>query len=428
MPKQRTAKTRREILRGAGSATAAALWPRALRAQAAPRIVIVGGGFAGAACARALRAAEQKLAITLVEARQTYTAPPLSNGVLGGVRELSQQQFGYDKIAAAGIKVVIAAATAVDAQARSVTLSSGDKLAYDRLVLAPGIELKFDALPGYSEAAAAQVPHAWTTDAAQYELLRRQIVAMADDGVVAIVAPANPSRCPPGPYERASMIAHYLKTNKPRAKIVILDAKDNFSMQQLFLNAWQAFYPGVIAWKSLSNGGNVASIDMAKKSIETDFDTYQYAVANVIPPQKAGKIAALAGVVDRTGWCPVDAVTFESLKEKNIHVIGDSAFAGSMPKSAFAGLLEGKLCAAAIVRLFAGAAPEAAPMASNCYSVVAPGYAISITGEFRPVNGEYTEVDNSIHSSPLDAPPTLRAEEAKNADAWFRTATTEIFG
>ena len=323
MPKQRTAKTRREILRGAGSATAAALWPRALRAQAAPRIVIVGGGFAGAACARALRAADQKLAITLVEARQTYTAPPLSNGVLGGVRELSQQQFGYDKIAAAGIKVVIAAATAVDAQARSVTLSSGDKFAYDRLVLAPGIELKFDALPGYSEAAAAQVPHAWTTDAAQYELLRQQIVAMADDGVVAIVAPANPSRCPPGPYERASMIAHYLKTNKPRAKIVILDAKDNFSMQQLFLNAWQALYPGVIAWKSLSNGGNVASIDMAKKSIETDFDTYQYAVANVIPPQKAGKIAAVAGVVDRTGWCPVDAVTFESLKEKYIHVIGD---------------------------------------------------------------------------------------------------------
>jgi len=428
MPKQRTAKTRREILRGAGSATAAALWPRALRAQAAPRIVIVGGGFAGAACARALRAADQKLAITLVEARQTYTAPPLSNGVLGGVRELSQQQFGYDKIAAAGIKVVIAAATAVDAQARSVTLSSGDKFAYDRLVLAPGIELKFDALPGYSEAAAAQVPHAWTTDAAQYELLRQQIVAMADDGVVAIVAPANPSRCPPGPYERASMIAHYLKTNKPRAKIVILDAKDNFSMQQLFLNAWQALYPGVIAWKSLSNGGNVASIDMAKKSIETDFDTYQYAVANVIPPQKAGKIAAVAGVVDRTGWCPVDAVTFESLKEKYIHVIGDSAFAGSMPKSAFSGLLEGKLCAAAIVRLLAGAAPDAAPMASNCYSVVAPGYAISITGEFRPVNGEYTEVDNSIHSSPLDAPPTLRAEEAKNADAWFRTATTEIFG
>jgi NADPH-dependent 2,4-dienoyl-CoA reductase/sulfur reductase-like enzyme len=184
----------------------------------------------------------------------------------------------------------------------------------------------------------------------------------------------------------------------------------------------------MIAWKSLSSGGNVASIDVAKKSIETDFDTYEYAVANVIPPQKAGTIAGLAGVIDRTGWCPVDAVTFESQKQKDIHVIGDSAFAGTMPKSAFSGLLEGKLCAAAIVRLFAGATPEAAPMLSNCYSVVAPGYAISITGEFRPVNGEYTEVDHSIQSSPLDAPPALRAEDAKKADAWFRTATSEIFG
>jgi NADPH-dependent 2,4-dienoyl-CoA reductase/sulfur reductase-like enzyme len=428
MTRQRTANTRREILRGAGCATAVAAWPRALRAQAAPRIVIVGGGFAGGACARALRAADPKLAITLVEARGTYTAPPLSNGVLGGIRDLAQQQFGYDKVAAAGIKVVIAAATAVDAQARNVTLSTGDTLRYDRLVLAPGIELRFDAIKGYSEAATAQVPHAWTADAAQFDLLHRQLEAMADGGLVAIVAPANPSRCPPGPYERASMIAHYLKIKKPRSKVVILDAKDTFTMQQLFLNAWQELYPGLIEWKSLSSGGNIASIDVAKKSIETDFDTYQFAVANVIPPQKAGKIAALAGVADRTGWCPVDAVTFESLKQKNIHVIGDAAFAGAMPKSAFSGLLEGKLCAAAIAGLLTGATPSASRMSSNCYSVVAPGYAISITGEFRPVNGEYADVDNSIHSSPLDAPPTLRAEDAKKADAWFRTATSEIFG
>ena len=174
MARQRA--TRRQILHGAASAAAAAaLWPRTLRAQAEPRVVIVGGGFAGAACARALRSADAKLAITLVEARSTYTAPPLSNGVLGGLRQLSQQQFGYDKIAAAGIKVAIATATAIDAQARSVTLSSGDTLPYDRLVLAPGIELRFDAISGYSEAAAAQAPHAWTTDAAQFELLRRQI-------------------------------------------------------------------------------------------------------------------------------------------------------------------------------------------------------------------------------------------------------------
>jgi NADPH-dependent 2,4-dienoyl-CoA reductase/sulfur reductase-like enzyme len=423
------AKNRRLVLRGVASAAAAtALWPRAMRAQAPPRVVVVGGGFAGASCARALRQIDGRIAVTLVEARRTYTAPPRSNTVLGGLRNLSDQQFGYDKIAAAGITVVFAGATAVDAQARTVTLTTGDKLPYDRLVLAPGIALRFDALPGYNETAALSAPHAWTADAAQFELLRDQISAMEDGGLVAIVAPANPSRCPPGPYERASMIAHYLKTKKPRSKIVILDAKDSFSMQPLFTNAWKEFYPGLIEWKSPSSGGNAASIDVAKKIIETDFDNYPYAVANVIPPQKAGAVATAAGVVDRTGWCPVDAVTFESLQQKNIHVVGDAAIAGVLPKSAFSGLIEGKLCAAAIARLFRGETPAAAKLASNCYSVVAPDYAISITGDFQPVNGEYAEVDDSIRSSPLDAPPAQRAQEARNADAWFRTATAEIFG
>ena len=429
MTKQRAAKNRRQILHGAASVVAAAvLWPRAVRAQAKPRVVIVGGGFSGASCARALHAADPDIAVTLVEARSTYTAPPLSNEVLGGLRTLNQQQFGYDKIAAAGVKVAIAAATAIDAEKRSVALSTGDTLPYDRLVLAPGIALRFDSIKGYSEAAAEQAPHAWTADAKQFDLLRQQITAMADGGVVAIAAPDNPSRCPPGPYERASMIAHYLKANKPKSKIVILDAKDTFTMQQLFLKAWQELYPGMIEWKSLSNGGNVSSIDVAKKSIETDFDTYEYAVANVIPPQRAGKVAALAGVVDRSGWCPIDPVTFESLTKKNIHIVGDAAFGGSMPKSAFSGVIEGKLAAAAIVRLLKGEAPAAAHLASNCYSVVAPDYAISITGEFAPVNGEYTEVDNSIRSSPLDAPLTVRADDAKKADAWFSAATSEIFG
>lgn len=428
MAAHRTARNRRQLIRGLASAGAAAAWPRALRAQAAPRVVIVGGGFAGASCARALRTADPRIAVTLVEANRIYTAPPRSNTVLGGLRPLSDQQFGYDRIAAAGIDVKIAAATGVDPQARNVTLSTGDKLSYDRLVVAPGIDFHWDALSGYSAAAAAQAPHAWTADAAQLELLRSQIEAMEDGGLVAIVSPVNPARCPPGPYERASLIAHYLKTKKPRSKLVILDAKDTFTMQQLFLDAWQQFYPGMIEWKSPSSGGNAASIDIAKKTIETDFDNYKYAVANVIPPQKAGRIAELAGVTDRTGWCPVDAVTFESSQQKNIHVIGDAAIAGAMPKSAFSGIIEGKLCAAAMMRLFSGAPPGASDLGSDCYSLVAPDYAISITGTFRPVNGEYTEVDHSIRSSAPDAPPAQRAREAADADAWFRTATSEIFG
>ncbi len=421
-------RNRRYLLGSAlGAAAAAALWPRAVLGRAAPRIVIVGGGFAGARCARALRNANSRLAITLVEKRGVYTAPPLSNAVLGGLRHLSDQQFTYDRIAAAGIEIAVATATGVDAQARTVMLSTGDKLSYDRLVLAPGIDLQFDALPGYSESAAAELPHAWTADGGQIELLHRQIEAMEDGGLVAITAPVNPARCPPGPYERASMIAHYLKNNKPRSKLVIIDAKDEFTMQSLFQNAWHTLYPGLIEWAPPSKGGDIASIDVAKHTINTDFDTYKFAVANVIPPQRAAKITALAGVADRTGWCPIDPVTFELLQQKNIHVVGDAAIAGAMPKSAFSGAIEGKLCAAAVVRLLAGKAPTPSRLDSNCYSVIAPDYAISLAAAFDPAGGGYVEIAGSSSTTPLDAPPALHRRLAKSADAWFRAITSEIF-
>jgi len=421
-------KTRRQILHGAAGAAAAALWPRSSIGQTAPRVVIVGGGFAGASCARALRGADARLAVTLIEQRRVYTAPPLSNGVLGGLRALANQQFGYGKIAAAGIAVVNAAATAVDAKMRTVALATGDKVAYDRLVLAPGIDFRWGSLPGYDEAAAAKMPHAWTADGEQIDLLRRQLDAMEDGGLVVIAAPANPARCPPGPYERASMIAHYLKSKKPRAKLVILDAKDTFTMQRLFQDAWKELYPGLIEWISLSAGGSVSSVDAATRTIETDFGEYKPAVANVIPPQKAAPIAALAGVADRTGWCPVDPITFESQQQPNIHVIGDAAISGAMPKSAFAASLEGELCAASIVRLMAGERPAAPKLVSNCYSLVAPDYAISIASVYHPVDGQYVEVEGAGGVSPLGAPPAFRAEEAKFADAWFRTNTSAIFG
>lgn len=421
-------KTRRQVLRDTGAAAAVALWPQRLLAQNRPRIVIIGGGFAGASCARALRKSDAKLAVTLVEARRVYTAPPLSAGVFGGIRRLADQQFGYGKIAAAGITVAAARATAVDPRARTVTLSTGDKLRYDKLVLAPGVAMRLDAIPGYDEAASARAPHAWTTDGAQYDTLHRQLEAMDDGGLVAISAPADPSRCPPGPYERASMIAYYLKTRKPRSKVVILDSKDGFIMQGLFQDAWRRLYPGLLEWKSISSGDNIASIDTAAKKIETDFDSYQYAVANVIPPQVAGKIAAAAGAADHTGWCPVDPVTFESLLQKDIHVVGDAALAGAMPKSAFAAAVEGRLCAAAIVNILAGKAPVAAKLLSNCYSLIAPDYAISTATVHQPVKGEYVDVTGAGGVSPLAAPPQRRAEEAKFADAWFRTTTAEIFG
>ena len=214
-------------------------------------------------------------------------------------------------------------------------------------MLAPGIDIRWGALPGYDEAAAAQMPHAWKAGE-QTLLLRRQLEAMDDGGLVVISAPANPFRCPPGPYERASLIAHYLKTKKPKSKLIVLDAKDAFSKQRLFQAAWAELYPGLLEWVPLSKGGNVTSVDAATRTLVTDFGKHQAKVANVIPPQKAGRIAEVAGVADRSGWCPIDPVTFESKLQPGIHVIGDAAIAGAMPKSAFAANSQAKVCAAAV--------------------------------------------------------------------------------
>jgi sulfide dehydrogenase [flavocytochrome c] flavoprotein chain len=419
---------RRVFLRVGVAAAASALDPRPARGQGAtPRVVVVGGGFAGASCARALRQADPRVVVTLVEPNTTFTACPFSNAVIAGLRELPAQQFTYDRVAADGITIARTTATAVDAQARSVSLADGARLPYDRLVLAPGIDIRWGALTGYDEAAAAQLPHAWKAGE-QTLLLRRQLEAMADGGLVVIVAPANPFRCPPGPYERASLVAHYLKTKKPKSKLIILDAKDTFSKQRLFQQAWTELYPGLLEWVPLSKGGQVVSVDAATRTLVTDFGQHKPAVANVIPPQKAGRIAEVAGVADRTGWCPIDPVTFESKLQPGIHVIGDAAIAGAMPKSAFAANSQAKTCAAVVVRLLTGAAPSATKLINTCYSLVAPDYGISVAGVYQPSGGQLADVPGSGGVSPAEAPRATRAAEAVLAEAWFRTITTEVFG
>jgi sulfide dehydrogenase [flavocytochrome c] flavoprotein chain len=420
---------RREFLTSAVAVTAsAALFPFPSFAQgAAPRVVVVGGGFAGASCARALRQLDPRIAVTLVEANGTYTACPFSNAVIGGWRELAAQQFTYERVAADGIVVARTTASGVDPHARSVTLADGTRLAYDRLVLAPGIDIRWGALPGYDETAAGQMPHAWRAGE-QTLLLRRQLEAMPDGGLVVISAPPNPFRCPPGPYERASLIAHYLKTKKPRSKLIVLDAKDTFSKQRLFQSAWGELYPGLLEWVGLSKGGNVTAVDAATRTLVTDFGRHQAAVANVIPPQKAGRIAEVAGVADRSGWCPIDPVTFESKLQAGIHVIGDAAIAGAMPKSAFAANSQAKTCAVAVARLVTGGAPPVPKLINTCYSLVAPDYGISVAGVYSPSSGQLAEVPGSGGVSPTDAPRATRALEAALAEAWFRTIGAEVFG
>jgi NADPH-dependent 2,4-dienoyl-CoA reductase/sulfur reductase-like enzyme len=224
------------------------------------------------------------------------------------------------------------------------------------------------------------------------------------------------------------MIAFYLKSQKPRAKLIVLDSKDTFIMQRQFQGAWAELYPDLIEWVSLSQGGNVTAVDVGNKAVVTDFETYKADVANVIPPQRAGHIAHVAGVADRTGWCPVDPVTFESQLVANVHVIGDAAMAGAMPKAASASNEAGKICAAAIAKLLAGQAPVPRELPSNCFSLIAPDFALAIAGVYRSQGGQFVEIDGSIVSTPADAAPTLRAREARSADAWFATTTGEIFG
>lgn len=419
--------TRRNAALGIAAAATSLAIPSVLRAQSAARIIVIGGGFGGVTCARALKRADAKLQVTLIEPNKVFTACPFSNEVVVGLREIGAQQFGYDKLAAEDITVVAQAATAVDAEKQSVTTADGATLSYDRLVLSPGIDFHFEALPGYNEAASEKMPHAWKAGA-QTLLLRKQLEAMPDGGTVAIAVPANPSRCPPAPYERASLIAHYLKAQKPRSKVLVLDAKDGFSQQRLFEHAWKELYGDMIERIALSQGGRVTSVDPATRTIVTEFGNYTPDVANIIPPQRAGHIAKVAGAADATGWCPIDPVNFESKLVKNIHVIGDACLGGAIPKSASAAHAQGKACASAIVDLLAGRTPQTPRLTGVCYNTVAPGYGFSLAGNYQPRGDIFAEVEAGATTSPVDAPRELRAREAAEADHWFRTLTADTFG
>ena len=395
-------------------------------AQGAARVVVVGGGFAGMTAARFVKRADPRLEVFLVEASQSFVSCPFSNLVVAGLREMEAQSFGYDALRSEGIRLVHANATGLDASARRLRIGDGI-LPYDRLILAPGIEMNFAGLTGYDEAATTRMPHAWKAGP-QTMLLRRQLEAMPDGGLVVMSVPDNPFRCPPGPYERASLIAHYLKTQKPRSKLLVLDSKDSFSKQKLFTAAWARLYPDHLQWVGLSAGGRATGVDPASMTITTDFGSHKADVANIIPPQRAGRIATLAGVTDRSGWCPVDPLTFESKLVPAVHVIGDAIIAGAMPKSAFAANAQAKVCAAAVASLLRGEAPVEPRLINTCYSLIAPEEGISVAGVYRPHNGLLAEIAGAGGTSPMEASAVVRAAEAGYAQAWFKTIAAEVFG
>jgi sulfide dehydrogenase [flavocytochrome c] flavoprotein subunit len=315
--------------------------------------------------------------------------------------------------------------------AKTVRLAGGQSLGYDRLILSPGIALRWGAIEGYDEAAASLLPHAWVPgDGAQTVLLRRQLEAMEDGGVVGLAIPANPFRCPPGPYERISMIAAYLKKAKPRSKILALDAKEAFSKQGLFQDAWNALYPGMIEWVPGNRDGKVVKVDAGARILETEFgEKHRVAVANVIPPQSAARIAIDAGLANAGGWVEVDPVTFEAKAAPGIHVIGDANTAPPMPKSGYIANSTARQAVASAIALARGGQPPAnASYFNTCYSHVGDEYGISVVGIFRPGANGFVETPNSGGVSPRGDLPDQRRLEALYADAWYASITDYMFG
>lgn len=419
---------RREFLQL--SAAVAALGLAApLRAQSKARVVVIGGGFGGATCARYLRLLDPGLDVTLIERDPAYITCPFSNLVLGGLRDLASITHSYERLGQQGITLRHDSAQTIDPTARTVTLAGGDTLHYDRLVVAPGIALRFDAIEGYDEAASLAMPHAWKAGA-QTSLLQSQLAAMPDGGVVIIAPPGEPYRCPPGPYERASLIAHYLKTQKPKSKILILDAKDKFSKQGLFQQGWDALYPGMIDWVAGSGGGIVERVDAAARTLYANagFDEHQGDVVNFIPPQQAGEIAQRADLTDESGWCPVDQFTFESTRQPGVHVIGDAAIAGAMPKSGFSANSQAKVCAAAIVTALNGRTLGEPSYANTCYSLVGPEYGITVSAVYRLQDGKITAVEGAGGVSATDVPETTREKEAVYAEGWYASIIRDSLG
>lgn len=419
--------SRRDLLMSLSGAALVAGFPLNAAAQVKARLVLVGGGFGGATAARFLKNLMPSASITLIEANTDYYACPFSNLVVAGLRDLSEQRFGYDMLKSQGIEVVQDYAEDVDPVAHTVTVRSGGTFTYDKLILSPGIDFRWNAIEGYDEAAAEDMPHAWKAGP-QTTILQKQLADMDDGGVMVMSVPPAPFRCPPGPYERASLIAQYLKIHKPKSKLVILDAQEKFSKQPLFQQAWSDLYPDQITRYGASDFGHVVTVNPSTRTLSTEFEDFKADVANVIPPQQAGAIAHRAGVADMTGWCPIDPLAFSSTLQPDIHVIGDATIASPMPKSAFSANLQAKICAMQIARLLSGEPAQPTTLTNTCYSYLSDRTAVSITGVYTNGSGRLQSVEGSGGLSPLEADPVIRESEALQAKTWFRTITQQTFG
>ena len=426
---------RRDFIKttGAVAAVSAFGFPHIARSEG-KKVVVVGGGTGGATAAKYIKMADEGIEVTIIEPNEHYYTCYMSNEVLGGVRDIESIRHGYDGLEAHGIKVVHDTATAIDPEKKVVKTAGGDEFAYDRAVVSPGISLLYDQIEGYSPEAAEKMPHAWKAGE-QTRILRSQLEAMDNGGVVVIASPPNPFRCPPGPYERASQIAMYLKEAKPKSKVMILDNKTKFSKQGLFTQGWERLYgfgtdDSLIEWQRGPDAG-VTRVDPDNMSVTTSFgDEVKGAVLNVIPPQAAGQIALDAGLADDSGWCPVDKKTFESTLHAGIHVIGDACIATAMPKSAYSANSQGKVAAAAIVALLKGDEPGIPAYVNTCYSIIGKDYGVSVAAVYRLSEDGSTiaGVEGAGGLTPSDAPDFALKREVEYAHSWYNNIVHDTFG
>jgi len=397
------------------------------------KVVVVGGGMGGTISAKYIKLADSSIDVTVVEPNKSYYTCFMSNEVLGGDRDISSIKFGYDGLKKHGVNVIHDTVTNIDVNSKKVHTEGGQKLSYDRCIVSPGVDFKWEAIEGYNADVAKKIPHAWKAGE-QTKTLRSQLVDMKNGGTVVICPPPNPFRCPPGPYERTSQIAHYIKHNKPKSKIVILDPKDKFSKFGLFMEGWKNHYGygtsnSLIKWVKAADGGKVEGVDPGNMVVKTEFENVKGDVINIIPPQKAGKIAFTAGLTNDSGWCPIHGNTFESTIHKNIHVIGDSAIAKPLPKSGYAAASEAKVCAAAVVALLHAQDAPQPSYVNTCYSIIAPKDGISVAMVYAYKGGKIVKVKGAGGLTPSGdkRDPKMREREVQYAYSWFNNITAEAF-
>ena len=394
-------------------------------------VVVIGGGTGGATVAKYLKLADPSINVTLIERDAAYYTCYMSNEVLSGGRTLESLRFGYDGLRQRGINVVQAEVTAINPDTKVVKTSVGD-FGYDRCIVSPGIDFLYESISGYSASLIETIPHAWKAGS-QTTLLRAQLEAMPNGGTFVLVAPLNPYRCPPAPYERASQIASYFKKAKPNSKVILLDPKTSFTKQALFEEAWAKFYGygsnnAMIEW--------ISGVDLTKLSVDANSKTLvnggvrlAAGVLNIVPPQKASPLAFSAGLTDASNWCPVNFSSFESTLLPNVHVLGDACTASPLPKSGFAANSEAKACALAVAALLNGREPGRTAFANGCYSLVTDDYAISIVGEYR-LSADGTKIEsypNAGGMSPLGASDAEHLIDVQYAYSWYNNFTRDVF-